>query len=40
MGRQIVYRLTNLQLWITDNYVAWQELQRVQDVGYKMVEDK
>ena len=29
-----------LYIWITANYVAWQELPRAQDFGYKMVEDK
>ena len=29
-----------LYIWITANYVDWQELPRAQDFGYKMVEDK
>ena len=32
--------MCQLYIWITANYVAWQELPRAQDFGYKMVEDK
>ena len=34
---RVVYQL---YIWITSNYVAWQELPRAQDLGYKKVKDK
>ena len=40
LHQQLLRVMYQLYIWITANYVAWQELPRAQDYGYKMVEDK